>query len=235
MENVTTAWITAFLDVPASRHAVSASFWAGVTGSTVSRFRGADLEFATFEPPDGDAYLRLQRIGSGPAGVHLDLHAPDRDLAPSRSPGGLPFCLNEGDPGTRPLPRIWAGGHISLVDQVCVDIPPASYDAECAFWAETTGWDLVEGSRPEFRYLARPDGMPLRILLQRLDAEPDGWGDASVRAHLDIASTDRSAETDRHRGLGARVESTRQYWTVLRDPAGATYCITDRDPYTGLI
>lgn len=230
MQGVTTAWITAFLDVPASRHSVAATFWAGVTGSTLSRSRGADDEFATFEPPDGDAYLRLQRTRSGPAGVHLDLHAPDRDLEPSRSPGGLPFCLNEGETGTRPLPRIWAGGQTSLVDQVCLDVPASSYDAECAFWAETTGWDLVEGSRPEFRSLVRPDAMPLRILLQRLDDS-----DGPVRAHLDIATTDRAAETDRHRDLGARVEATRQHWTVLRDPAGALYCITDRDPYTGLI
>ncbi len=230
MATVTTAWLTAFLDVPASRHAVSAAFWSGVTGSTLSPSRGADGEFATFEPPDGDAYLRLQRIGSGPAGVHLDLHAPDRTLLPSRSPGGLPFCLNEGEQGTRPLPRIWAGGHASLVDQVCLDIPAQSYEAECAFWAETTGWDLVESSRPEFGALVRPDAMPLRILLQRLE-EADG----PVCAHLDIATTDRPAETDRHRGLGARVETTRQHWTVLRDPAGMLYCITDRDPYTGTI
>ncbi|RZI85990.1 MAG: VOC family protein, partial [Microbacterium sp.] len=67
-----TAWITAFVDVPASRHAVAAKFWAGVTGSSLSRSRGANGEFATFLPPDGDPYLRLQRTGSGPAGVHLD-------------------------------------------------------------------------------------------------------------------------------------------------------------------
>ncbi len=235
MARVTTAWITAFLDVPATRRAVSAAFWSGVTGSTLSRSRGAAGEFATFEPPDGDAYLRLQQIGSGPAGIHLDLHAPDRTLEPSRSPGGLPFCLNEGDAGTRPLPRIWAGGQASLVDQVCLDIPASVYDAECAFWAETTGWELVQGSRPEFRVLVRPEAMPLRILLQRLDAEPDERGRGPVRAHLDIATTDRAAETDRHRELGARVEATRQHWTVLRDPAGATYCITDRDPYTGTL
>ncbi len=235
MQSVTTAWITAFLDVPASRHAVSAAFWCGVTGSTLSRSRGDSGEFATFLPPDGDPYLRLQQVGAGPAGVHLDLHAPDRRLVPARSPGGLSFCLNEGEEGTRPLPRIWAGGHTSLVDQVCLDVPPASYEAECTFWAETTGWDLVEGRRPEFRALLRPDGMPLRILLQRLDEGPDGRDDGPVRAHLDIASTDRAAETDRHRGLGARVEATRQGWTVLRDPAGAQYCITDRDPYTGAV
>jgi hypothetical protein len=234
-ERVTTAWISAFLDVPASRHALAGAFWCGVTGSTLSNSRGADGEFATLLPPDGDAYLRLQRIGAGPPGIHLDLHAPDRDLEPLRSPGGLPYCLNEGEPGTRPLPRIWAGGQTSLVDQVCIDIAPEAYDEECAFWAATTGWELRDGGRPEFRYLVRPDGQPLRILLQRLDAVPDRGGDGPVSAHLDLATTDRAAETDRHRGLGARVEATRQHWTVLRDPAGATYCITDRDPYTGLL
>lgn len=223
-------WITAFVDVPASRHAVAASFWGGVTGSTLSNSRGADGEFATFLPPDGDPYLRLQRLGSGPARVHVDLHAADGEWAPATSPGGLEFCFNEGETGTRPLPRIWAGGQTSLLDQVCLDIPPRAYEAECAFWAETTGWELKEGGRPEFRYLVRPEDQPLRILLQRLDDD-----EGPVRAHLDIATTDRAAETDRHRGLGARVEATKQHWTVLRDPAGATYCITDRDPYTGLL
>lgn len=229
-----TAWITAFVDVPASRHAVSASFWAGVTGSTLSRPRGADGEFATFLPPDGDAYLRLQRTVSGSAGIHLDLHDPDQDWEPSRSPGGLPYCLNEGEPGTRPLPRIWAAGHTSLVDQVCLDVPPSVYDEECDFWAATTGWELVQTPRAEFRALVRPEEVPLRILLQRLDADP-GPGDNHVRAHLDIATSDRDAEVERHRTLGARVETTRAHWTVLRDPGGAAYCITDRDPYTGLL
>jgi hypothetical protein len=227
---VTTAWITAFLDVPASRYDVAARFWSGVAGSSLSRSRGANDEFATFVPPDGDDYLRIQRIESGQAGVHLDLHAPDLDFEPSRSPGGFGYCLNEGETGTRPLPRIWAAGHTSLVDQVCLDIPASAYDEECSFWAAQTGWELREGSRPEFRFLVRPDEIPLRVLLQRLDV-----GDGPVRAHLDIATSDRPAETDRHRELGARVETTKQDWTTLRDPAGALYCITDRDPYTGTL
>lgn len=224
------SWITAFVDVPASRHAAAERFWAGVTGSTLSARRGGDGEFATYLPPDGDAYLRSQRIQSGPAGIHLDLHLGDRDLEVRRSPGGLPYCLSGGETGVRPMPRIWAGGQASLVDQVCLDIPPARYDEECAFWADLTGWELRDSGRAEFRSLVRPDGMPLRILLQRLE-EAEG----PVRAHLDLATSDRAAETDRHRELGARVEATRAHWTVLGDPGGALYCITDRDPYTGLL
>jgi hypothetical protein len=228
MGDVTTAWITAFLDVPTSRHAAVGAFWCAVTGSELSPARGASEEFATLLPPDGDAYLRLQRTGSGVPGVHLDLHEPDRVLQPAWSPAGLPFCRNEGERGVRPLPRIWAGGQASLVDQVCLDVPAAAFDAECAFWAAETGWELRAGSRPEFAVLVRPDEVPLRILLQRLDDS-----DGPARAHLDLATTDRAAETDRHRLLGARVEATRHRWTVLRDPGGTAYCITDRDPYSG--
>lgn len=223
-------WVTASLDIPASRQGVAAKFWAGVTGSALSRSRGCRDEFATLVPPDGDAYLSLQRTDSGPAGVHLDLHAPDGAFEALRTPAGWPYCLREGEPGTRPLPRIWAAGHASLVDQISIDIPAATYESECEFWADRTGWDLVDGSRPEFRYLVRPVEMPLRIMLQRLDSAADGIG-----AHLDVATSDRAAETDRHRDLGARVEATKQRWTVLRDPAGARYCITERDPYTGVL
>ncbi len=224
-------WMTAFLDVPASRHEVVRRFWAGVTGSTLSPARGDDGEFATFLPPDGDPYLRIQRVRSGPAGVHLDLHVPGQPFEIVRSPGGMVWCRTPDDEqSTRPLPRIWAGGQASLVDQVCLDIPPEIYDEECAFWAEATGWELAPTSAPYMTQLVRPDGIPLRVLLQRRDE-----GEGPVTAHLDLATTDRAAETDRHRELGARVESTRNRWTVLRDPGGALYCITDRDPYTGLL
>ncbi|MCW2784344.1 MAG: hypothetical protein JWP74_861 [Marmoricola sp.] len=230
MDTALPVWITAFLDVPASRYERTVAFWSAATGSNLSAPRGADGEFATLVPPDGDAYLRVQRVSSGQTRVHLDLHAPDQSFEVLSSPGGLTWCAVPGEEDTRPLPRLWAAGHTSLVDQVCLDIPPAAFDAECAYWAARTGWELRETGRPEFRVLVRPGTMPLRILLQRLD-ESDG----PVRAHLDLATTDRAAETGRHRDLGAEVLRVRERWTVLRDPGGASYCITDRDPYTGLL
>ncbi len=71
------------------------------------------------------------------------------------------------------------------------------------------------------------------MLLQRLG--DDGWD--LVSAHLDLASSDRAAETKRHERLGAVIEQVRPGpgWTVLIDPTGARYCITDRDPRTGLV
>jgi hypothetical protein len=54
-----------------------------------------------------------------------------------------------------------------------------------------------------------------------------------VRAHHDQAADDRAAEVSRHDGLGASLDAEGRGWTVLRDPAGAPYCVTDRDPATG--
>jgi hypothetical protein len=199
--------------------------------------------------------------GSSPerASIHLDVHVPTAgDIPPAaetavsaggrvlhrsahgsvvlRSPGGLTFCLVHERLRERPGPSRWSddGAHESLVDQVCLDIPVAAFDAECAFWADLTGWEqLTSSAHPELAHLARPDGIPLRMLLQRLGDDPR----SEVTAHLDLASSDRAAETRRHVELGAVVEQVHPGvgWTVLTDPTGARYCITDRDPGTGLV
>ena len=74
---------------------------------------------------------------------------------------------------------------------------------------------------------ARPDDVAVRILLQRRA------DDTPASAHLDLACDDREAETERHLTLGAVVVRRHEGWTVLRDPAGLEYCITDRDPGRG--
>jgi hypothetical protein len=199
--------------------------------------------------------------GSSPdrPSIHLDVHLPTAaDIGPTaeaavslgahvvhrsphgylvlRSPGGMTFCLVHKRLRERPAPALWAGDgrHESLVDQVCLDIPAPDHEQECAFWAGLTGWELRgSAEHPELSHLARPDGIPLRLLMQRLDGA--GWN--PVSAHLDLASTDRGAETRRHERLGAVIEEVRPAvgWTVLTDPTGLRYCITDRDPRTGLV
>ena len=47
-----------------------------------------------------------------------------------RSPGGFVFCFVRHDAARRPRPATWPDGHRSLVDQVCLDVPPERYDAE---------------------------------------------------------------------------------------------------------
>lgn len=241
-------WLTAFLDTPAARAREVEAFWAGVTGWSLSPRRGADSEFATLLPPDGDPVLKTQVVGAPtPGALHLDVHTGDvpqgsaraTDLGASlvarmdegyavhRSPGGLTFCVVSPPEGRRPGPVSWPGGR-SRLDQVCLDVPGPAFDAEADFWAQLLGWTRQAGSRSEFERLLPPAEASLHVLLQRLD---DAEGPA--RAHLDLAADDVAAEVGRHVALGAPVVRVEQHWTTLADPAGRHYCVTGRDPGTG--
>ncbi|SDS95596.1 VOC family protein [Actinoplanes derwentensis] len=227
-------WVTGFLDSPSR---MAEPFWTAVTGWELSPRRGGGV-FATLVPDVGDACLRVQVVGDGPARAHLDLHVDDLGavlpvgasvvrtedgLVVLRSPAGIVFCL-VGWAGevVRPVPS----GFGSVVDQVCLDVPARWYERECAFWAELTGWDLVASDLPEFSFLRRPAGMGIRLLLQRTGGDTAG-------VHVDLASVDVDAEVRRHVGLGASVvRRVPGDWTTLRDPVGREYCVTGRDPYS---
>ena len=234
-------WVSAFLDLADRDFERGVVFWAGVTGSRVSAPRGAIGEFVTLVPRDGDDHLRVQRLVEGPSGLHLDLHvrdpraAADRAVALGavevadhghvllRSPAGLPFCFVSHPAARRSSPVAWPGGR-SQVDQVCLDLGPATYDAECGWWQELTGFEPTPTDPPdgEFRRLDGPG--PIRLLLQRLDR------DRAPGFHLDLAADDRAAEVARHVALGASVLAEHPSWTVLADPVGSSYCVTDRRP-----
>ncbi|MFC4783402.1 VOC family protein [Nocardioides sp. MAHUQ-72] len=240
-------WISAFLDLAPAEHERGVAFWQGVTGYGLSEPRGEHDEFATLVPPAGDDFLRVQRLGDGPSRIHLDLHVTDPVAAADRaeglgarvldrpehgyvvlsSPGGLVFCFVRHRASTRPRPTTWPGGHASYVDQVCLDIPASVHERECAFWSAVTGLRHdADGEHDEFSRLRGEDRPALQLLLQRLDEQ-----DGPVRAHLDLATTDRVAETARHVALGARaVHDFGRGWTLMAAPAGPAYCITDRRP-----
>jgi hypothetical protein len=115
-----------------------------------------------------------------PSGIHLDVHVPDiadaadratdlgarvrercEDLVVMESPAGLAFCLVgelEGEPAP---PARWQT-YSSIVDQVCLDIRPADYVAECGFWSSLLGLPLRPSTYPEFHSLARPDDVAVR-------------------------------------------------------------------------
>lgn len=239
-------WVTAFLDTAEERADEAEVFWSRVTGYRVSSRRGRRDEFATLLPPDGDPFLRLQRVvQSPPGGLHLDLHTDDvaglaqhaEDLGATASyleegyvvcgsPGGMTFCVVGHPGGRRPEPAAWPGGR-SLVDQVCLDIPPSRWDSEVAFWEQLSGWERGRQSH-EFGRLVRPEGQPLMFLLQRLGDEQPG-----VTAHLDLGSDDAEAEAARHVALGATQVRTTEGWITLLDPSARPYCVTrhpvDRD------
>lgn len=240
-------WMTAFLDLPAHEFESATAFWQAVTGSGLSAPRGEHDEFATLVPRTGDPYLKVQRVDDGPGGVHLDVHTDDvsgfvehatscgATVQPAQhvvmtSPGGFTFCVvGHTTGGEAPSPVPWWGG-LSIVDQICLDIPGPLHEAETEFWSQLTRWEFAEGRFPEFSSLERPAGQPLRLLLQKLDSD-----DGPVRAHLDLSSSDRVAEVVRHRSIGAELVNETGNWTVLRDPAGLEYCVTDRDPATGIL
>lgn len=232
-------WIQVFLDTPVDLFEEATSFWSAVTGWRVSERRGEHGQFLTLLPAAGAAYVRMQAV-DGPPGVHLDLDSADRsaaverarglgattawthqDVEVMRSPGGFTFCQTLLD-GT---PRLVRGGS-TVLDQVCLDIPATHWDAEVAFWTALTAREPQVGALPEFVRLVE-DGR-LRLLLQRLD-EHDG----PVRAHPDLATADRAADTDRHVARGALVLGVYDFWTVLTAPGGQVYCLTDRDPLSG--
>ena len=229
-------WVTAFLDTPGRDAAVAEEFWLAVTGGSLSPRRGG---FATVLPAGGgDAYLRVQVVGDdGPARAHLDLHvaqvAQVRERAVGlgatalaapvlRSPGGLVFCLVQwhGE-RSRPAPVRWPGGQRSFVDQICLDVPAAVFEAEADFWAALTGWPRRSVGESEFEALVRPAGQPLRLLLQRIGSAVGGM-------HLDLACDGVDREVARHLALGARHVRDGRGWVTLRDPAGRDYCVTGR-------
>ena len=236
-----TSWIQIFLDTPAGRFEHAVDFWSAVTGWTPSERRGEDGQFLTLLPAAGSSYVKMQAV-DGPGGVHLDLDSSDRpaaierarslgattawtyhDVEVMRSPGGFVFCqtLVNGSPS---LHRDGS----TILDQVCLDVPSELWDEEVAFWSGLTERELQQASAPGFSRLVAPD-QP-RILLQRLD---DTSG--VVRAHPDLASADREADTARHVQLGASVVGVHPFWTVLHAPGGQVYCLTDRDPRTGTV
>ena len=53
----------------------------------MSPSRGENGEFATLMPPDGDDFLRVQRLADGPSRIHLDLHVDDPSTAAERAVG----------------------------------------------------------------------------------------------------------------------------------------------------
>jgi predicted enzyme related to lactoylglutathione lyase len=241
-------WLTAFIDRPSASFDSAARFWSAVTGSTLSPPRGEAGEFASLIPPDGDPYVRVQRVTEGQGTSHLDVHVDDikafarravaagadeqdgYDVVVLRSPAGLPWCVvgHHGE-RVRPAPQqVGDTGCLHLVDQLCIDIPASRFDEECAFWSKVTTWELRQSSlRREFRFLVRPEGCPIRLLLQRCDDE------RPARAHLDFASTDAGLVVAHHQRLGATVAEVFDHWTVMTDPSGIPYCVTDRDPTTG--
>lgn len=243
-------WVWIFLDTVETDAGPSWEFWRQVTRSELSPTRGQRGEFATFLPAQGDPWVKVQAVQSG-GGVHLDLDVDDPRAAAqeARALGASELGVITEDDGREgvvimcsPAGQVFCfttyAGHVTtqhrdgepdLLDQACLDLPDDGFAVDAVFWHELTGWDLGHGAHREFSALRRPDGIPVRILMQRLDDPTRPAG-----AHVDLACTDRASTRARHERLGARVVTEAARWTVMEDPVGRVYCLTDRDPVTGV-
>jgi predicted enzyme related to lactoylglutathione lyase len=238
-------WLTAVVDLPAPGIDAATQFWAMVTGSTPTDGRGENGEFITLIPPAGDPYLRLQQTAAGAASVHLDMYVPDIAAARSRalalgaslvdagewsvmrSPAGFIFCLVD-DEGEREVPAALPEPSPHRLDQLSIDVPFSLFDSECSFWEELFGWERESGSLKKYTAFARPKGIPLRIILQRLGKTDNS---TSARAHFDIAcGTGREVIAKMHHAFGAQHVRTETYWITMTDPTGNHYCLTARTP-----
>lgn len=212
-------------------------FWQQVTGSGLSERRGTGGEFATLLPPDGDPYLRVQRVHEGPGGCHLDLHV-DQSLDDAaaeavalggtvryreageviivESPGGFAFCFVpwNGEKTVQDTPN--------RVTQLCLDIPPDDYDRETGFWSKLTGQGLQPGLAPQYATLEKPPGMPLKLLFQRRDQVKAG---DRVTGHVDFTSDAPETDAKQHVAAGARVVALHSGWAVMADPGNRPYCL----------
>ncbi|MET9385766.1 VOC family protein [Streptomyces sp. NPDC002928] len=236
-------WTYAFVDRPTAQFERACAFWTAVMDTGLSELRGERGEFVTLLPDGADACVKAQGVAVGNGGAHLDFAVEDvpgfvqgalrtgaeavaehEGWAVLRSPAGQLFCAVPWH-GESARPPVVRG---SRLDQVCLDVPPSAYDAEVAFWSTLLpDWDSLPGSLPEFHVVKPPPGLPVRILLQRLGEE------RSASAHVDLACADIEATRAEHERLGAVPVSHGRHWTVMRDPAGGTYCLTGRDPETG--
>lgn len=255
-------WIWLFLDTVETDRGPSWEFWRQVTRSALSPTRGERDQFATFLPAHGDPWIKVQAVQTVPVGrtggVHLDLDVddprvaaeeakglgarevgtftdPDPDGGPDRetvvvmtTPAGQLFCFTTHRGEQRHQHR---EDEPDLLDQVCLDLAEEDFAVDAVFWHDLTGWDLgAGGAHREFRSLRRPTGIPVRLLVQRLGATTSPPG-----AHVDLACLDRAATRRHHEGLGATHVGDGPRWSVMRDPVGRIYCLTDRDVVTGTL
>uniref|UniRef100_UPI003C7DF233 VOC family protein n=1 Tax=unclassified Streptomyces TaxID=2593676 RepID=UPI003C7DF233 len=239
-------WTYAFLDRPAATVDRATAFWASVTDTRASEPWGDQGEFTSLVAEGADTCLVTQAVG-GPGGAHPDLAVEDMtaftgratelgavvrarrpELTVLRSPAGQPFCLVPWrGQGAVPPVATGPGGVRSRADQISLDVSPDAFDAEVGFWVELTGWDASPGEHAEFHVLRPALGLPVHLIVQRLDAP------RPASAHLDVACPDLEAGRTWHEAHGAEFVGRGDAWLVMRDPSGGVYCLTRRDPETG--
>ncbi len=94
------------------------------------------------------------------------------------------------------------------------------------FWTQALGWTVTVDFDGEYLVLSSADEKGTSLSLQRV-AEPR---QGKNRVHVDLAADDRGAEVRRLVGLGATELAEHEVpgltWTVLADPEGNEFCVS---------
>lgn len=107
------------IDVPAADHDRELAFWQAAVGTELTRIERHPEYHGAGVPHAAHVGLLVQRLGEGPARVHLDFHTDDvaaevarlaalgakpvqrvDDWQIMRDPAGLPFCVVPARPGS---------------------------------------------------------------------------------------------------------------------------------------
>ena len=97
------------------------------------------------------------------------------------------------------------------------------------FWSALLGWE-VAASTDDYAMLTGPEGSPALGLGRVDDHQPASWpDDGRKQFHLDLAVDDIEAMAERAVELGATLADPQpgETWTVVIDPAGHPFCLTD--------
>jgi predicted enzyme related to lactoylglutathione lyase len=105
------------VDVPEPDHDRELDFWRAALGQPFTPIQG-EPEYHGAQLHNQEAWMLVQRLGDGPARVHLDIHTDDLDAEVARlealgaqrveknkfwwvmrDPAGLPFCVIPDPPG----------------------------------------------------------------------------------------------------------------------------------------
>ena len=102
--------------------------------------------------------------------------------------------------------------------------------ALATFWSELLGWEVAH-VQDEYAMLTGPDGAPALGFGQVADHQAPAWPNehGSKQFHFDLATDDRAATAARVEELGGSVADPQpgETWTVVLDPAGHAFCLTD--------
>jgi len=239
MNSASVRWVVAVIDRPSPSLREAAAFWATVSG-TVAQPPKHD-RFVELRRDQTDDWLLVQGVLDGPGSTHLDFSVDDPDRFTRQavsagaaiiaehdswrvltSPSGLPFCVAawKGE-HRRPTPLRRTGGESSRVDQVCLDVAPSAHATEATFWQTLTSWPLDTCKQPGLSRFGTPKSIPLRVQLQRLNEQQP------TSLHLIVASTATKIAKAWHESLGATEARAHPQGTLLLDPTGTPYYLTE--------